>query len=426
VSNPTNPYEVGFYDTQSSAVDIAIFGEYAYVADNEDGLRVVDISDPTDPDEVGFYDTSGLADSVAVSEGYAYVADGYNGLRVVDVNDPTNPEEVGFYITPGWAFGVAISGEYVYIADREGGLLILYFSPPQNQPPVALNDSGLGFITDEDTAFLTASVFLNDYDPDGDPLMVESFDDSGIIGVLIYNGEGTFAYYPEDQFDWLSNEAQALDVFTYVVSDGVLTDTATVTITINGVNDVPVVDAGTNLEADEGEEVSFSGGFSDPDWSGGTIHWDFGDGITATNTLTPTHSYGDNGTYTVTLAVTDTSGGSVSDWLTASVSNVAPTIYEMPDFTVVSGEQFTITGVFTDPGWLDSYEVVIFWTQDIIEYFYLDAGVTEFNANFTFPKVGEYSIMIYVIDDDHAAGVSAFMVTVIDEWLKMYLPSITR
>jgi VCBS repeat-containing protein len=50
-----------------------------------------------------------------------------------------------------------------------------------------------------------------------------------------YNGGGTFTYDPNGQFDWLEFSQQAFDTFTYVVSDGVLTDTATVTITINGI-----------------------------------------------------------------------------------------------------------------------------------------------------------------------------------------------
>ncbi len=47
-------------------------------------------------------------------------------------------------------------------------------------------------------------------------------------------GDGTFTYDPNHQFDYLKVGEQALDTFGYTVSDGVLTDTALVTITING------------------------------------------------------------------------------------------------------------------------------------------------------------------------------------------------
>ena len=514
VSNPANPTEVGYFDTQSSAVDVAISGEYAYVADDEDGLRVIDVSNPTSPVEVGFYDTAGFADSVAVYDDYVYIADGDNGIRVIDVSNPTNPGEVGFYETPDYAFGVATSAGYVYVADREGGLLILQYGHLQNQPPVATDDSGPGFTTDEDTSFLTASVFSNDFDPDGDPLVLESYDDSGLLGVLIYIGEGSFAYSPDEHFEWLGNGDQATDIFTYVASDDVLTDTATVTLTITGANDPPIVEAGNSQNVDLGQQVSFEGAFTDPDWQGGTyewdfgdgeilsgtltpthiysesgiftvtltvsddeggigsdwllvsvsneppiveagndifgdegrqiqftgsftdsdwtegtIQWDFGDGVIATGTLTPTHAYGDNGAYTVTLTVTDADGVSGSDWLIASIGNLSPHLSGFPDVTIIVGGQLTITGVITDPGWLDTHEVFIGWEGSApgpIGYVKLDAGVTDFLASFTYEESGVYQVWVQVRDDDMGAMTNYFTVIVLTTGPKVYLPIIKK
>ena len=126
VSDPSSPREVGFYDPLGYASGVAVSGSYAYVADGS-GLRVIDVSNPSSPREVGFYNTPGWAEDVAVSGSYAYVADGDAGLRVIDVSNPSSPREVGFYDTPGRASGVAVSGAYAYVADREGGLVILRF-----------------------------------------------------------------------------------------------------------------------------------------------------------------------------------------------------------------------------------------------------------------------------------------------------------
>jgi hypothetical protein len=140
VSDPAHPGEVGFLDTLS-AVDVALFEEYAYVADGSGGLRVGDVSDPAHPNEVGFYDTPGSAYGVAVAEGYAYVADGAHGLRVVDVSDPAHPNEVGFYDTPGSAYGVVVMGGYAYVADWNGGLRVVDVSDPAHPIEVGFLDT---------------------------------------------------------------------------------------------------------------------------------------------------------------------------------------------------------------------------------------------------------------------------------------------
>jgi hypothetical protein len=58
-----------------------VAGNHAFLADGGAGLRVVDVSDPTEPREVGFYDTPGSACGVAVSGNNAYLAAGtYFGI----------------------------------------------------------------------------------------------------------------------------------------------------------------------------------------------------------------------------------------------------------------------------------------------------------------------------------------------------------
>ena len=82
---------------------MAVSGNYAYVADGDAGLQVIDVSNPANPQRVGGYDTSGDAQGVAVSGNYAYVADGGAGLQVIDVSNPANPQRVGGYDTSGSA-----------------------------------------------------------------------------------------------------------------------------------------------------------------------------------------------------------------------------------------------------------------------------------------------------------------------------------
>ena len=72
----------------------------------------------------------------------------------------------------------------------------------------------------------------NDTDVEGDTLTIQSVT-QGVNGTVVDNGDGTVTYTPAA--DW-----NGVDTFTYTVSDGALTDTATVTVTVTAVNDAPV------------------------------------------------------------------------------------------------------------------------------------------------------------------------------------------
>jgi VCBS repeat-containing protein len=96
------------------------------------------------------------------------------------------------------------------------------------------------FVTQADSPFVTPDVLYNDYDPMYEELNVLSFDDSGMLGTLVSNGDGTFTYDPDGAFDYLFLGEQALETFSYVMGDGVYTDTAQVYILVKGVDDPPV------------------------------------------------------------------------------------------------------------------------------------------------------------------------------------------
>lgn len=122
--------EDGGYFTPGLAYGVYLQGGYAYIADGDCGLRIIDVSNPASPFEVGFWETPGEARGVWVWGSYAYVANGEAGLRVIDVSDPANPLPVGFYDTPGYGCGVYARGNYAYIADGGCGLQIYQFYGP--------------------------------------------------------------------------------------------------------------------------------------------------------------------------------------------------------------------------------------------------------------------------------------------------------
>lgn len=97
---------------------------------------------------------------------------------------------------------------------------------PVNDPPVAADDA---FTMNEDATFTidAAALLANDSDVDGDPLTVVS------VGIGELHGS-TFTYTPPVNF-------HGTVPFTYHVTDGAITATANVTLTVLPVNDAPVV-----------------------------------------------------------------------------------------------------------------------------------------------------------------------------------------
>jgi len=65
---------------------------YAYVADSDYGLLIVDVSNPAAPTLKGSYDTAGSSEGVAVEGNYAYVADGFNGLEIFRIVPSISPQ----------------------------------------------------------------------------------------------------------------------------------------------------------------------------------------------------------------------------------------------------------------------------------------------------------------------------------------------
>lgn len=126
ISQPATPHVLGKTRSLSAFITgIVVRGDLAYVTAGDAGLNIFDVSNPADPFRVGFYDTPGIANDVYVSGVYAYIADDDQGLRVVDITNPTTLYEVGFYDTLGYATSVAVSGNYAYVAASIGGLRVI-------------------------------------------------------------------------------------------------------------------------------------------------------------------------------------------------------------------------------------------------------------------------------------------------------------
>ena len=134
-----------------------------------------------------------------------------------------------------------------------GGMLAKLQVATAAGAPVAVDDV---YSTNEDNPLTVATpgVLGNDTDSNGDPLTVPPA--TAILvygpsaGTLTLNPDGSFTYDPDPDFN-------GMDQFTYKVNDGTLdsNDVATVTITVNPLNDPPVANPDA-YNAVEGEILS--------------------------------------------------------------------------------------------------------------------------------------------------------------------------
>jgi len=115
-----------------------------------------------------------------------------------------------------------------------------------NRNPVAGVDSYA--VDEDDTLNVNAAtgVLVNDSDPDGDTISITSFDATSVQGGSVsLNADGSFTYTPVADFN-------GADSFTYTIEEDFGgSATQTVNITVNSVNDEPVLTAIGNQSVDE-------------------------------------------------------------------------------------------------------------------------------------------------------------------------------
>ncbi|WP_257972429.1 tandem-95 repeat protein, partial [Vibrio parahaemolyticus] len=208
-----------------------------------------------------------------------------------------------------------------------------------NDAPVAKDDIAT---TQEDTA-VTIDVLPNDSDVDGDKLSLQSAsvpEAQGKVEIV----DGKLVFTPAENFH---GDAE----ITYTLTDGALTDQATVNVTVNAVNDTPVVESNladqTLAEDFTPYTIDLNTAFSDVDNVDGELTFSVSGNsnvlVSIENgiaTISPTADW--NGSETLTFTATDPSGESVSQTVDFTV---APVVDIKADSTNVVEDTPTIINV---------------------------------------------------------------------------------
>ncbi|WP_172295460.1 ExeM/NucH family extracellular endonuclease [Pseudoruegeria sp. HB172150] len=227
---------------------------------------------------------------------------------------------------------------------------------------VLAGDDNAAANEDGATVLSATDLLANDLEFDGDAIFIAAVDGTSALGATVSFSGGEITYDPGAAFDALAEGETIIDSFTYIVDDGKGgTDVATVTVTVTGSNDAPVLmisDAAVSVA--EGETaVPVDVSASDVD-AGAVLTYSL-DGADAalfsidSNTgeiafagtpdfEAPADANGDN-IYELTVAVTDEFGATDSTALSVSVSDLWDPIALTQSFeTETAASQYQFDG----------------------------------------------------------------------------------
>jgi hypothetical protein len=187
----------------------------------------------------------------------------------------------------------------------------------------------------------------------------------------------------------------------------------------------PSVSAGANETVSEGGTVTRSVAFTDPGADTWTATVDFGDSsavLALTNAelagqaFAIEHTYASEGTYPVTITVTDkddvAGSGTGIGTFQVMVLNAAPVItgLALSAATILEGGSVTLTGTFSDPGLSDAHTVAVTWGDGQNSSATLGADGRSFTATHPYQDDpggltgGRYAVVVTVSDSTDASS----------------------
>ncbi|NCR11151.1 MAG: hypothetical protein GPI95_24240, partial [Microcystis aeruginosa LG13-11] len=340
-----------------------VVGNYAYLADDMAGLKIIDISNPTNPTLIDYYnDFSTVAYGVEVVGNYAYLADYFDGLKIIDVSNFNNP-------SPLPSVTLAVSSTSV----TEDGTTNLVYTFTRTGDTTNLLT--VNFTTVDDTDWWKTAIFNTDYSQTGAASFPSFPSETGTV---------TFA----------ANSATAT-VTIDPTADTTVEDDETVSLTLTSGTDYTVGTTtpvtGMILNDDTSVTLQVVPSLVTEDGTSNLVYYFYRDGVT-TNALTVNYTVGGTATfntdYSQTGAASFTSTtGTVTFAANATTATVTidPTADNIadPDETVTLtlatgtgytvGTTTTVTGTINDdinppiptfiskydtPGWVWDLKVV--------------------------------------------------------------------
>jgi PKD repeat protein len=232
--------------------------------------------------------------------------------------------------------------------------------------------------------------------------------DPGVLDTLTYSwnfGDTTPAVLGRDVNHTFADNGNYNVILTVTDKDGGVT-TQTVAVKVDNVAPV-IVSVSKPTQVNEGQAITFAATATDAGINDTlTYSWNFGDSTTPTSGQTTTHTFADNGNYSVILTVTDKDGAVTTQTVTVKVDNVAPTIATVTlPANVIAGAAAQFAATATDVGIKDT----LTYTWNFGDNTAVAVGQ---NATHTFTSAGTYSILLTVTDKDGGTTTQTQSITI--------------
>ncbi len=359
------------------------------VNDATSPTTVVGPDQTVNEDTIVHFNGSGSSDNVGITS-YSWDFDDSDGITV-EANGATPTHT---YLNPG------IHIVTLTVSDSDGNYandtLTVTVKDTTSPTAIAGSDQTVNedIVVTFDGSGSSDNVGITSYSWDFDASNGITVDATGATPTHTYNDPGTYIV-TLNVSDSAGN--YAADALTVIVKDA----------------SSPTADAGPDQTVNEGTVVHFNGFGSYDDVGIASYFWDFdaSNGITVEATgATPSHTYLDPGTYTVTLKVSDSAGNYANDTLTVTVKDTTTPI------AVAGTDQIVKKNIvvhFDGSGSSDDVGVVSYsWDFDISNGITVDAigAIT----NHTYSNLGTYTVTLNVSDSDGKYATDTLIITVND------------
>ncbi|MGC9779793.1 MAG: hypothetical protein HZR80_11170 [Candidatus Heimdallarchaeota archaeon] len=130
ISDPINPVAIDCFWDEYQADEVYVEDEYVYLGHSYLGLQIFNASDPSSITKIGQYDSTNCVDFQIVGD-TAYIADQWTDIVIVDITDRTNPTKLGDYDNATTlSNGIYVQGSYAYVTHGLNGIHVVDISNP--------------------------------------------------------------------------------------------------------------------------------------------------------------------------------------------------------------------------------------------------------------------------------------------------------